>query len=105
MCGTFRVASSGVILLTSLYHFERYLRIGDLGRIDGDGYIWITGRSKDLIIRGGHNIDPAIIEEALADHEEPSPLRVPSGSLTPMPASCLAPMWNPSPVPRSRQTN
>ena len=52
-----------------LYHFERYLRTGDLGRVDGDGYIWITGRSKDLIIRGGHNIDPAVIEEALAGHE------------------------------------
>ena len=46
----------------------RYLRTGDLGRIDADGYLWITGRAKDLIIRGGHNIDPAIIEEALAGH-------------------------------------
>jgi acyl-CoA synthetase (AMP-forming)/AMP-acid ligase II len=45
-----------------------YLRTGDLGRIDGDGYIWITGRAKDLIIRGGHNIDPALIEEALMNH-------------------------------------
>ncbi len=44
------------------------LRSGDLGRIDGDGYVWITGRAKDLIIRGGHNIDPALIEEALAGH-------------------------------------
>jgi fatty-acyl-CoA synthase/long-chain acyl-CoA synthetase len=51
-----------------LYHFGRYLRTGDLGRIDADGYIWITGRAKDLIIRGGHNIDPAEIEEALAGH-------------------------------------
>ncbi|PWJ21366.1 acyl-CoA synthetase [Jannaschia seohaensis] len=45
-----------------------YLRTGDLGRVDGDGYLWITGRAKDLIIRGGHNIDPAEIEEALAGH-------------------------------------
>ncbi len=45
-----------------------YLRTGDLGRIDPDGYLWITGRAKDLIIRGGHNIDPAMIEEALAGH-------------------------------------
>lgn len=47
----------------------QYLRTGDLGRKDSDGYLWITGRAKDLIIRGGHNIDPAEIEEALAGHE------------------------------------
>ncbi|SDK70519.1 acyl-CoA synthetase [Aliiruegeria lutimaris] len=52
-----------------LFHHDVYLRTGDLGRIDEDGYLWITGRAKDLIIRGGHNIDPAIIEEALAGHE------------------------------------
>ena len=51
-----------------LFHFNAYLRTGDLGRIDEDGYLWITGRAKDLIIRGGHNIDPAEIEEALAGH-------------------------------------
>ena len=45
-----------------------YLRTGDLGRIDADGYLWITGRAKDLIIRGGHNIDPAVIEEAMVRH-------------------------------------
>ncbi len=52
-----------------LYHQDKYLRTGDLGRVDPDGYLWITGRAKDLIIRGGHNIDPAEIEEALAGHE------------------------------------
>ncbi|MDA5093782.1 acyl-CoA synthetase [Aliiroseovarius sp. KMU-50] len=46
-----------------------YMRTGDLGRLDEDGYLWITGRAKDLIIRGGHNIDPAEIEECLAGHE------------------------------------
>ena len=53
----------------NLFHHDVYLRTGDLGRIDSDGYLWITGRAKDLIIRGGHNIDPAEIEEALAGHE------------------------------------
>ena len=51
-----------------LYHFGTHLRTGDLGRMDADGYLWITGRAKDLIIRGGHNIDPAEIEEALLAH-------------------------------------
>ena len=52
-----------------LYYQGTHLRTGDLGRIDGDDYLWITGRAKDLIIRGGHNIDPAIIEEALLGHD------------------------------------
>jgi fatty-acyl-CoA synthase/long-chain acyl-CoA synthetase len=52
-----------------LYYHGAYLRTGDLGRIDADGYLWITGRAKDLIIRGGHNIDPAEIEEALMVHK------------------------------------
>ena len=51
-----------------LFHYQKYLRTGDLGHIDADGYLWITGRAKDLIIRGGHNIDPALIEEALMGH-------------------------------------
>jgi fatty-acyl-CoA synthase/long-chain acyl-CoA synthetase len=52
-----------------LFYNGKYLRTGDLGRFDSDGYLWITGRAKDLIIRGGHNIDPAEIEEALLGHE------------------------------------
>ncbi|WP_287885997.1 MULTISPECIES: acyl-CoA synthetase [Paracoccus] len=51
-----------------LFAESRFLRTGDLGRMDADGYLWITGRAKDLIIRGGHNIDPAEIEDALLSH-------------------------------------
>jgi len=44
---------------------EGWLNTGDQGRKDTDGYIWLTGRTKELIIRGGHNIDPAAIEDPL----------------------------------------
>lgn len=47
---------------------EGWLNTGDLGFQDPDGYFHLTGRAKDLIIRGGHNIDPKVIEEALATH-------------------------------------
>jgi fatty-acyl-CoA synthase len=45
-----------------------WVNSGDLGRLDEDGYLWITGRAKDLIIRGAHNIDPIVIEETLFRH-------------------------------------
>ncbi len=45
-----------------------WVNSGDLGRLDADGQLWITGRAKDLIIRGGHNIDPAPLEELLYRH-------------------------------------
>ncbi|HVZ46396.1 MAG TPA: acyl-CoA synthetase [Ramlibacter sp.] len=45
-----------------------WVNSGDLGRLDEAGYLWITGRAKDLIIRGGHNIDPAPLEEILFRH-------------------------------------
>ncbi len=47
-----------------------WLNTGDLGRMDEDGYFWLTGRKKELIIRGGHNIDPKIIEDPM--HRHPS---------------------------------
>jgi fatty-acyl-CoA synthase len=45
-----------------------WVNSGDLGRLDAEGYLWITGRAKDLIIRGGHNIDPIVVEEILFQH-------------------------------------
>ena len=44
---------------------DGYLVTGDLGSLDEEGYIRISGRKKDLIIRGGHNIEPRLIEDAL----------------------------------------
>lgn len=47
-----------------------WLDTGDLAYVDSDGYLWITGRAKDLIIRGGHNIDPRMVEEAIYAHPD-----------------------------------
>ena len=47
---------------------DGWLDTGDLGKVDADGFVYLTGRAKDLIIRGGHNIDPRVIEEALLRH-------------------------------------
>ncbi len=44
---------------------DDWFNSGDLGRQDADGFFWLAGRRKELIIRGGHNIDPATIEEPL----------------------------------------
>jgi fatty-acyl-CoA synthase len=49
---------------------DGWLITGDLGRIDTDGNLFVTGRSKDIIIRGGHNIDPGVIEDALLQSPE-----------------------------------
>lgn len=47
---------------------ERWLNTGDLARQDAQGYFWLTGRKKELIIRSGHNIDPQVIEQAAYHH-------------------------------------
>jgi fatty-acyl-CoA synthase len=52
----------------SLWVQPGWLNTGDLGRLDRDGYLWLAGRAKDVIIRGGHNIDPALIEGPLLQH-------------------------------------
>lgn len=47
---------------------DGWLKTGDLGHIDGDGYVFVTGRIKELIIKGGENIAPREIDEALLEH-------------------------------------
>jgi len=69
---------------------------GDLGRLDADGYLVITGRKKDLIIRGGHNIYPARIENLAMRHPA-----VARAAVLPVPDArlgekvCLAVMYKP----------
>lgn len=49
---------------------DGWLISGDLGKLDEQGRLFITGRKKDIIIRGAHNIDPQMIEDALLTHPD-----------------------------------
>ena len=59
---------------------DGWLRTGDMGYMDEDGYIYLTGRADDMIIRGGENISPEEVEEVLRSHpkiEEAAVIGVP----------------------------
>jgi non-ribosomal peptide synthetase component E (peptide arylation enzyme) len=53
---------------------DRFYKSGDVGRFDEDGYLQIVGRIKDMILRGGRNVSPVLIEDLLSKH--PSVLEV-----------------------------
>ncbi|MFF0243122.1 acyl-CoA synthetase [Rhodococcus pyridinivorans] len=63
-----RDADGGLVLDGLGKLVDGWLDTGDLGAVDADGFVHLTGRAKDLIIRGGHNIDPAQVEDSLLSH-------------------------------------
>jgi fatty-acyl-CoA synthase len=73
--GVIAVKGPGVVsgyvdesLNRGLFFPDGWLNTGDLGHIDADGYLWVTGRIKDLIIRGGNNIDASLIDDTVLQH-------------------------------------
>ena len=59
---------NAAFFVTGMPGSERWANTGDLGTMDDFGNVWIFGRAKDVIIRGGHNIDPKLIEDVLIRH-------------------------------------
>ncbi len=47
---------------------DGWLHTGDLGRMDGEGYVFLVGRKKEIIIRGGENVSPLEVEEIICRH-------------------------------------
>ena len=73
------VCVRGAMVMTGYWHAEAetehtlrggWLHTGDVGRLDADGYLYIVDRIKDLIIRGGYNIYPRDLEDALVTHPD-----------------------------------
>lgn len=66
MLGYFRAPEATAATMTP----DGWLRTGDLGRMDDEGYVFVTGRLKELIIKGGENIAPREVDEALYAHPD-----------------------------------
>jgi long-chain acyl-CoA synthetase len=73
--GEVLVRSPGVMLgyhrdqeATAATVVDGWLRTGDIGRLDEDGYLWVVDRLKDVILRGGFNVYPRDVEDALLAH-------------------------------------
>lgn len=71
-----------------------WFRTGDCGYVDGDGYLFLTGRLKDIIIRGGSNLSPQQIENTLLYHhgvKSASVVGIPHPDLGEVPVACIEP--------------
>jgi long-chain acyl-CoA synthetase len=73
------ICARGPNLMTGYWHSPEetasalrggWLHTGDIGRFDGDGYLYVVDRIKDLIIRGGINVYPRDVEDALLEHPD-----------------------------------
>jgi acyl-CoA synthetase (AMP-forming)/AMP-acid ligase II len=62
--------ASGTEAMDGRLSEDGFLRTGDLGRVDSDGFLWIQGRESDMINRGGLKVSPEEVEEVLAGHPD-----------------------------------
>jgi len=84
---------------------KQWLRTGDIGRIDEDGFLYIVDRKKDMILSGGQNIYPVDIEAVMVEHPEVSEVAVigiPHEKWGETPFALVVPTANAAPELQSR---
>lgn len=81
---------------------DGWLRSGDGGHIDADGYVYVTDRIKDMIVSGGENVYPAEVERVLAEHPavaDVAVIGVPDDRWGEVPKACVVAAAGASPDP------